>query len=96
MNMASVVKSKTLSGQPITLGDCTIVPRSRVLEVRLLKGLYVWNRPTAITVERHGKRADHFIVDMTRLVQLAVMSLSLSVVVWRVISSTLERSKTHD
>ena len=96
MNLMGVVQLKTLSGQPVKVGDITMVPRSQVLVVRLPGGFYVWNKPTAITVDRHGKQEDHPIVDVTRLAQLALVSLSVAFIAWRAtIRIVRERSKTN-
>ncbi len=96
MNITGVVRWKTLSGQPVKVGEFVMVPRSQILVVRLPGSFYVWNRPTAIRVDRHGVQEDHRIVDVTRLAQLALAGLSVAVITWRAISNARERSKAHD
>lgn len=96
MNLMGVVQWKTLSGQPVKAGDITMVPRSQVLIVRLPGGFYVWNRPISIRVDQHGEQEDHPIVDVTRLAQLALVSLSVVFIAWRVaIRNVRERSKAN-
>jgi hypothetical protein len=40
---------------PVTVDNVTVTPRSRTLVVRLPKGGFVWNRPTAVVVEQDGR-----------------------------------------
>jgi len=58
------------SAAPVTVGDVTVTPRARALVVRLPQGGFVWNRPTAVTVERAGAARHLPVVDVIRLLQL--------------------------
>jgi hypothetical protein len=74
-----VVQRQTISGSSVTVGDVTVTPQSQALIVRWPFGGFVWNRPVAILVERDGL---HFVermrvVDVTRIVQLGLLGLSL-------------------
>ena len=64
------------SAAPVTLGDVTVTPRARALVVRLPQGGFVWNRPTAVTVERAGAERRVPVVDVTRLLQLGALALA--------------------
>jgi hypothetical protein len=82
MRLKDVFQVQTISGQPVTVESVTVTPQSQALIVRLPIGGFVWNRPTAILVER-DKTAKRFpIVDITRILQLwlLVFSLVLSIV----------------
>ena len=72
---------QTISGKPVTAGDLTVTPQSRVLVVRSPYGGWVWNRPVAVQVEG-GNAPDAGpvripIVDVTRLAQLGLLGLGL-------------------
>jgi hypothetical protein len=60
----------------VTVGDVTVTPLARALVVRLPQGGFVWNRPTALTVERAGAVRRVPVVDVTRLLQLGVLALA--------------------
>jgi hypothetical protein len=67
------------SGAPVTLGDITVTPQPRALVVRLPQGGLVWNRPTALTVERAEAKWRVPVVDVTRLLQLALLALAAAI-----------------
>jgi hypothetical protein len=73
------IQWQTVSGDPMTAGDVTVTPQSQALIVRWPFGGFVWNRPVAILVERNGSRTVERmrVVDVTRLVQLGLLSFSL-------------------
>lgn len=77
MPKPSTIQWQTLSGEQITLGDTRITPQTQALVVRWPHGGFVWNRPTAVIVERGGKTERIPIVDVTRIVQLALLGLSI-------------------
>ena len=63
----------------VTLGDVTVTPRARALVVRLPQGGFVWNRPTALTVQQAGAVRHLPVVDLTRLLQLALLALAAAI-----------------
>jgi hypothetical protein len=65
------------SAEPVTVGDVTVTPRSKALVVRLPKGGLVWNRPTAVLVERDGQARRIPIVDVTRILQVGLLGLAV-------------------
>jgi hypothetical protein len=66
---------------PVTLGDVTVTPRTRALVIRLPQGGFVWNRPTALTVQQAGTVRHLPVVDVTRLLQLALLALAAAIAV---------------
>ena len=50
----NIAWAQEASAAPVTVGDVTVTPLARALVVRLPQGGFVWNRPTALTVERAG------------------------------------------
>jgi hypothetical protein len=67
---------QTLLGDPITIGDVTITPQSQALTIRWPRGGWVWNRPVGVLVERDGQTERIPIVDVTRVAQWAMLSVS--------------------
>jgi hypothetical protein len=68
--------AQEVSAAPVTVGDLTVTPRSRALVVRLPQGGFVWNRPTALTVERAGAVRHVPVVDITRILPLGALALA--------------------
>jgi len=77
MWLKDVFQVQTVSGQPVTVESVTVTPQSQALIVRLPIGGFVWNRPTAILVERDETAKRFPIVDITRILQLWLLGFSL-------------------
>jgi hypothetical protein len=69
-----------VSGQSIVVHDLTLTPQSQVLIVRLPQSAFVWNRPTAILVERNERIESLPIVDLTRSIQLGLFGLGVLII----------------
>jgi hypothetical protein len=76
-----VAWAREASAEPVTVGEVTVTPRSRALVVRLPRGGFVWNRPTAVMVERAGQVRRVQVVDATRILQLCLLGLGLAIAV---------------
>jgi hypothetical protein len=72
-----IVQWQTVSGCPVTVDDVRLTPQSQSLTLCWPYGGWVWNRPVAILVERAGQTERIPIVDVTRTVQLGLLSCSL-------------------
>jgi hypothetical protein len=72
-----MIQCQTVSGSPVTVGDITLTPQSQALTIRWPSGGWVWNRPVAILVERGQQATRVPIVDVTRALQLGLLSLSV-------------------
>ena len=53
-------------GEPITVGDTTVVPQSRAMMITLPFGGWVWNRPEKVLVHKDGQVEEIIITDPTR------------------------------
>jgi hypothetical protein len=69
--------SREASAEPMTVDDVTVTPQSKALIVRLPRGGFVWNRPTAVLVERDGRVRRISIVDVTRILQVGLLGLAV-------------------
>ncbi len=78
MQLKDLFRVQTVSGQPVTAGSITVIPQSQALIVHLpIGGGFVWHRPTSILVEQDGTVKRFPIVDITRILQLWLLSFSL-------------------
>ena len=53
-------------GEPITVGDTTVVPQSRAMLFKHPFGGHVWNRPEKVLVHKNGQVEEIIITDPTR------------------------------
>jgi hypothetical protein len=68
-------------GEPVQVGGMRVTPHSRVLEVRVGSGAFVWQRPTSISVDEAGRVSNVPIVDVTFLGQFALIGMAVVVAV---------------
>ncbi len=73
-----MVSWRKVRGDAITLGDTTIFPTSQALSIRLPFGGFVWNRPTSVEVTTNGESEEIAIVDVTRVVLMAMTAITLA------------------
>ena len=86
-----IVQRQTLSGQAVSVGDLTVRPQSQALVIRWPSGGMVWNRPTAVLVERDGQTQRIPILDVTRLAILAMVGFGIVYVVASIVLSARRR-----
>lgn len=89
--LKEVFQWQTLAGDKVTVGGITVTPKSQALTIRWPNGGLVWNRPTAILVERDGQPEQIPIVDVTRLTQVGLLGLALSFTVFGLLISIRRR-----
>ena len=92
---AGPVQRRTTTGTPVSLGDLTITPEAQVLTIRLPTGRIVWNRPSAVLIEQGDRVARLPIIDITRLAQIALLSLSLCFTIAALIGFSGQRRAKH-
>ena len=71
--------AQEVPAEPVRVGDVTVTPRARALVVRLPRGGFVWNRPSAVLVERAGQVRRIQVWDVTRVLQLGLLGLGLAI-----------------
>ena len=69
---------ESTSAEPIVVGDTRITPQAQAFSVRFPFGGFVWNRPTAVLVERDDVTQRLPIVDVTHAAQIALFGLILT------------------
>ena len=85
----------------VTVGDTTVTARSQAITVDSPFGQFVWNRPTAVVVQREGHTSQQMLVDVTRVLQigfygLAVVFLLVSVAAGRPRSRGSTKARVND
>ncbi len=72
-----IVQWQTVSGEAVTVGEFTVTSQSQALIIRLPFGGFVWNRPTAVIVERGSSHAVERIpiIDATRLIHWGLIGV---------------------
>ncbi len=76
--MTPSISLQTTLGTTLSVGDLRVTPEAQVLAVRLPFGGFVWTRPTAVRVEQGGETQRLRIVDLTRVLQLALWGLAFA------------------
>ena len=72
------VRTERGDAGPVTVAGTNVTPISQAVTVETAFGRLVWNRPTAVLVERDGRISRVPVIDVTRLAQLALYSLALA------------------
>jgi hypothetical protein len=93
MWLKDLFQVQTVSGRSVTVDSITVTPQSQALIVRLPMGGFVWNRPTAILVERDGTAKRLPIVDITRILQLWLLGFSVVLVIGNVVKFTQRKEQ---
>ncbi len=75
--MNKFISWQTHTGEAIEVGDTTVIPQSQALHIKLPFGGYVWNRPTAVMVERNGRIETIPILDVTRIALWSFIGLTI-------------------
>lgn len=77
--MKSPIQIEMQSSAPIVLSDRQIILQARIVRVRLPFGGIVWNVPASVSVQMaDGHRQSLPVRDVTRLVQVLVLTLGLT------------------
>jgi uncharacterized spore protein YtfJ len=95
MHLKEMFQWQTTAGQPVVVNDITLIPQSQELRVHVPPGTFVWRRPIAMLVEREDGQVEHLpIVDRTRVLQLALLGLSIVItLVVRLVTFTRKKEK---
>lgn len=75
-----LVQRQKVSGRSLSVNDFTLTPQSRVLIVRFPWSAFIWQRPTAMLIERNGQVKHLPIVDLTRSIQLGLCGLGVVII----------------
>jgi hypothetical protein len=76
-----LIQWQKVTGQSLIVNDLTLTPQSRVLIVRFPWSTFLWQRPTALLLERNRQVKLLPIVDLTRTLQLGLCGLGLVIII---------------
>ena len=76
--LSDYIRLETTSAEPIVVSNTRITPQAQAFRLSFPFGGFVWNRPTAVLVERDGETQRMPIVDVTRVVQIVLFGLVLT------------------
>lgn len=88
-NLTDFIEWKTVQGTAVSTPHHTLIPESQALIIKFPYGGFVWQRPTAVLVQKGEQTQRYPITDVTRLATWSVLAASLLVTL---ILRTLGRS----
>jgi hypothetical protein len=74
---SELIKLTTTTSQSVTIGEITLTPEAHALVVRLPFAGFVWNRPSAVLVERGGQFERLHIINLSRVAQICLIAATL-------------------
>ncbi len=90
------IRLENTSADPIVVGDTRITPQAQAFSVRFPFGGIVWNRPTAVLVERDDLTQRIPIVDVTRVAQVALLGLVVTFSIIITLLAARQRRIRHE
>jgi len=90
------IRLENTSAEPIVVGDTKITPQAQAFSIRFPFGGIVWNRPTAVLVERDDLTQRIPIVDVTRVAQVAVFGLVVTFSIIITLLAARQRRIRHE
>ena len=93
------IRLENTSADPIVVGDTRITPQAQAFSVRFPFGGFVWNRPTAVLVERDDLTERIPIVDVTRVAQIVFFILVVKfsvIIIWLAAQRARQRRIDHE
>ena len=76
-DLSKYVNWKPVMGEPQVIGDRTIRLQAQAISLNTPFGGFLWNRPTAVLVEKEGITDEVPIVDVTRKALIAIGVLGM-------------------
>ena len=94
--LSDFIRLENTSTEPIVIGDTRITPQVQAFSVRFPFGGLVWNRPTAVLVERDDLTQRLPIVDVTRVAQIVLFGIVLTFSVIITLLAMRQRRTHHE
>jgi hypothetical protein len=94
--LSDFIRLENTSAEPIVVGDTRVTPQAQAFSLRFPFGGIVWNRPTAVLVERDDLTQRIPIVDVTRVVQIALFGLVLTFSIIITMLAARQRRTHHE
>ena len=99
--LSDFIRLENTSAEPIVVGDTRLTPQAQAVSLRFPFGGFVWNRPTAVLVERDDVTRRIPIVNATRAAQIALFGLVLTfsviiIIAWLAAQRARPRRNQHE
>jgi hypothetical protein len=97
--LSDFIRLENTSAEPIVVGDTRITPQAQAFSLRFPFGGIVWNRPTAVLVERDDVTQRIPIVDVTRVAQIVFLILVVKfsvIIIWLAAQRARQRRIHHE
>jgi len=94
--LSDFIRLENTATEPIVIGDTRITPQAQAFSVRFPFGGLVWNRPTAVLVERDDLTQRLPIVDVTRVAQIVLFGIVLTFSVIITLLAMRQRRTHHE
>ena len=94
--LSDFIRLENTSAEPIVVGDTRLTPQAQAFSLRFRFGGFVWNRPTAVLVERDDLTQRIPIVDVTRVAQIALFGLVLTFSIIITLLAARQRRTHHE
>jgi hypothetical protein len=91
------IRLENIAAEPMVVGDTRITPQAQAFSLRVPFGGLVWNRPTAVLVERDDGTQRIPIVDVTRVAQIVlfVLVVKFSVIIIFLAAQRARQRRIH-
>jgi hypothetical protein len=77
INVHDFIQLKTVQGTAVHTPHHTLIPESQAISLRFPYGGIVWQRPTAVLVQKNNQLHRYLIIDITRIVVWSFLGFSL-------------------
>ena len=94
--LSKFIRLENNSAEPTVVGDTRVTPQSQSLVIQFPFGGFIWQRPTAVVVERDDLTQRIPIVDVTRVVQIVLFGLVLTISVIIAVLAGRQRRVHHE
>lgn len=94
--LSDFIRLENTSAEPIVVGDTRLTPQAQAFSVRSPWGGFVWNRPTAVLVERDDLTQRIPIIDATRVTQIVLFGLVVTFSVIITLLAARQRRNHHE
>ncbi len=94
--LSNFIRLENNSAEPTVVGDTRVTPQSQALVIQFPFGGFIWQHPTAVVVERDDLTQRIPIVDVTRVVQIALFGLVLTISVIIAVLAQRQRRDHHE
>jgi hypothetical protein len=91
--LKQAVQWQTRTGMSFQIDNMTVTPQSQALTISTPYGGFVWQRPTAVLVERNGYTEHIPIADPTRMALLVFTGFTIAITIVSIFTRLIPRRR---